>query len=111
MPSRINGIDSKPVRVAAASPVQRRTQEADAAPESAPDPVSDVRLSGRAQELAGIEQSLRDLPAVDEKRVAEVKKRLDDGSYHIDAQRIADKLLYLEDEFQRGNPQGQNSLT
>ena len=44
------------------------------------------------------------MPAVDELRVSAVKQRLQDGSYEIDPQRIADRLLRLEEDLSRATP-------
>lgn len=107
--NRINGLDSKPVRIAPSSAVNRRQEQA--AGNSGPaDNSSDVQLTGRAGQLAEIAQSLRALPPVDELRVAMVKKRLEDGEYQVDPQRIADKLLHLEGEFQRVAPLDRGAL-
>ena len=56
------------------------------------------------QQLSQIEQALRALPAVNEQRVAEVKQRLERGDYKVDPQKIADKLLHMEGEFERISP-------
>lgn len=103
VPSRVNGIEAKPVRVAASSAVQRRLEQP-AGQTTAGDTSADVRLSGRAQQLSGIEQALRALPAINEQRVAEVKQRLENGDYEVDPQRVADKLLHLETDLQRVSP-------
>ena len=36
------------------------------------------------------------MPAVDEARVAEIRKALDEGRYQVNAERIAEKLLRSE---------------
>ena len=100
--SRINSLETKPVRVAPGSAVNRRPDQAPGQPPAAAEAESDVKLTGRAGRLAAIEQSLRNLPAVDELRVAAVKQRLQDGEYQVDPQRIADRLLRMEDELARG---------
>jgi negative regulator of flagellin synthesis FlgM len=99
--SKINGLETKPARIAAAPAVARRGGESPA-PSSAPaDSGTDVQLTGTARGLAAIEQSLRAQPAIDETRVAAVKERLQKGSYEVDAQRVADKLLRLDSDLQR----------
>lgn len=108
--NKINGLETKPARIAATSAVTRRT---DAAPESTDVPAdagSDVQLTGAARGLAALEQSLRAQPAVDEARVAAVKQRLQNGSYEVDPQRVADKLLRLDSDLQRAAPLGGNPL-
>jgi negative regulator of flagellin synthesis FlgM len=69
-----------------------------------------VQLTGAARQLATIEQSLRDMPAIDEARIAAVKQRLDSGTYKVDPQRVADRLLHLEQELERSSPLNKNLL-
>jgi negative regulator of flagellin synthesis FlgM len=102
--SKINGLDTKPARIAPAATVGRRGSEAPEAGTVKPEAGADVQLTGAARGLAAIEQSVRALPAVDELRVAAVKERLQNGSYEIDPQRVADKLLRLESDLQRADP-------
>jgi negative regulator of flagellin synthesis FlgM len=56
----------------------------------------DVRLTDTATNLKQIEARLAGVPDVDQKRVDEVRKRLESGSYQADAQRIAERLLKLD---------------
>ena len=55
-----------------------------------------VHLSNEAQQLQKISDTLRDQPAVDKSRVAELKAAIADGSYKVDANRVASKLLNFE---------------
>jgi len=101
--NKVNGVDSKPVRVASAGAVHKRfDQSAGKAGSSAVE--SDVHLTGASRAMAALEQSLRDLPAVDELRVAVVRQRLTGGEYKVDPQRIADRLLGLERDLGRAAP-------
>jgi flagellar biosynthesis anti-sigma factor FlgM len=38
------------------------------------------------------------MPVVNEARVEAVRRALDEGRYHVDAQRIADKMLRFESD-------------
>ena len=104
VPNKINGLEGKPARIAPASAVNRRGGGPSEAVEHPPESDADVQLTGAARGLAALEQSVRALPAVDEARVAAVKQRLEDGSYKVDPQRIADRLLNLESSLQNAGP-------
>ncbi|KMM86175.1 anti-sigma-28 factor, FlgM family [Pseudomonas taetrolens] len=80
-------------------------QEAGSATQAAPAPSPEqasapsgesVRLSPEAQQLQKIGDALREQPAVDSSRVAELKQAIADGSYKVDSQRVAGKLLEME---------------
>ena len=55
-----------------------------------------VKLSGEAQQLKSITDKLGDLPTVNSARVAELKLAIADGSYQVDSNRVASKLLNFE---------------
>lgn len=110
VPNDISGVDAKPVRLAPGAAVQRKSERTAGEAGSSAVSDTDVHITGAARGLAAIEQSLRELPAIDEARVTDVRRRLDGGSYQIDPQRVADRLLYLERELERGNPQGATLL-
>lgn len=57
---------------------------------------SQVRLSNQAQQLQAIEERLREQPEVNSARVDQIKQAIADGSYQVDSNRIADKLIALE---------------
>jgi negative regulator of flagellin synthesis FlgM len=55
-----------------------------------------VQITGTARQLANLEQTVRDLPAVNETRVAQVRSAIEQGTYVVRPQHIADQLLQVE---------------
>ncbi len=59
---------------------------------------STVQLSNEALALQQIEEQVGKLPEINEPRIAVIKAALEDGSYSIDPQSIADKMLSFDEE-------------
>lgn len=57
-----------------------------------------VLLSREAQQLQKVSEKLRDMPSIDKERVARLKQAIADGSYSVDAQKLAGKLLDFESQ-------------
>lgn len=55
-----------------------------------------VTLTNSARSLQKIEETVAKTPVVNAAKVAAVKQAINSGNYHIDAGRIADKLLQFE---------------
>lgn len=85
--TRSESID-KPAQAQAAAP-EAKTQ----APAG-----ESVQLSSEAKQLQQVSEKMRDLPVIDKERVAKLKQAIADGSYQVDSQRIASKLLDFESQ-------------
>lgn len=52
-----------------------------------------VALSARARELTAARQAIRQMPEVDVQKVASVRAQLQEGTYKVDPQKIAAKMV------------------
>lgn len=95
MSNKIGGFDNRPVRVSTDRKVER-SDDAGTAPASASTAADPVRITDQAKQLAALEHAIKAMPAIDEARVAEVRKALDEGRYQVNPERIADKLMRSE---------------
>ena len=57
-----------------------------------------VQITGAARQLATLEQAVRDAPEVNSARVAQISSSIEQGTYTVNAQDIADKLVQMEKE-------------
>ena len=55
-----------------------------------------VQLTDTASRLRDLTQSIADIPVVDRQRVDAFQQSINDGSYRIDNQQVADKVIGFE---------------
>jgi negative regulator of flagellin synthesis FlgM len=97
MSNKINGIDNgRTAPVGAGRAVERVKDVGSEQKDFETGSTSDVEITGTARQLADLEQTLAKQPAVDEKRVAEARSAIEQGSYKVSPERIADELVQLE---------------
>ena len=99
MSSKISGIDSAQIAAVGAGRAVQRPQDAVSGgpgAETAGDDSQNVQITGTARQLADLEQKVRDLPAVNEQRVAQLRTAIEQGTYQVRPQHIADQLMSLE---------------
>jgi negative regulator of flagellin synthesis FlgM len=97
MANKISGIDGRPVQVGGGAPVSRSrdSTSGDRKTESTT-AVSNIDVSETARTLAALEDKISTLPVVSESRVDAVRRAMDEGRYHVDPQRVADKMMRFE---------------
>lgn len=59
-------------------------------------PIDRVSLTDTAGDLRALAKALAEAPSVDSSRVDAVKQAISDGSFRIDARRIAQNLLQMD---------------
>ncbi|WP_317931622.1 flagellar biosynthesis anti-sigma factor FlgM [Halioxenophilus sp. WMMB6] len=72
-------------------------QQSPAAPAASQE--GSVSISQEASRLANLEAEINASPDVNQERVEEIKRAIADGSYRVDAEQIAGKLLDQDDFF------------
>lgn len=73
--------------------VAERNSRAGSTSAPAQNPVDKVSLSDT---LSQLEQSLSEVPVVDAAKVESIKQAIEDGSYQIDSQELARKMIDFE---------------
>lgn len=94
----ISGISSSKVSTPTDdSKIKQSVEQATTKPESVNSSAADtVSLSDNAVQLGKINSSSISAPVVDTQRVEQVRQAISNGTYEIDAEKIADKLMQFE---------------
>lgn len=96
-----SGIDKGAVQISTDRAVKHAKDAAGAAPAAPTQPTNasgGVQITDSARQLAALERAIREMPDVDEAKVAQVRAAIAQGSYNVSPERIADKLIRLENE-------------
>ena len=96
MANKISGIDGRPVQVGGGAPVSRARDTTSEGRKAETTDTSNVDVSETARTLAALEDRISNLPVVSESRVDAVRRAMDEGRYHVDPQRVADKMMRFE---------------
>jgi len=101
MANKISGLSSDPAPIGAGRPANtvRDAATGSAAPaagSSSSAESGDVHITGSASQLARLEQTLRSMPAVDAARVMQARTAIEQGTYTVQPQQVADQLIQLE---------------
>jgi len=102
MPTKVNGAGSGTTTPVDGAGGARRVQDSAASEGAAPSSVSaansapSVSITDSARQLSTLEQAVSASPVVNGSKVAKIGQAIDDGSYRIDPEQVADKLLQME---------------
>ena len=99
MNPKINGVSGGPPRIESGQrtgDVQRGEKQTPAA--SGADQVS---LTKSAHLMVRLEKILEELPAVDRERVETIKQAISDGTYSVNAEKVAAEVLRMEMDLHR----------
>ena len=99
MASKIGGVDgnSPSTAIGAGRAVQRPQDAATGGTQNSQGSGgSSVQITGTARQLASLEQAVRDLPAVNDARVAQLSDAIEQGTYTVDARHIANQLIQMD---------------
>ena len=102
MADKINGLGRPPVDIS-----QSQSRSVGKAKDAGQDPAvggpgaagDAVSITGTAANLQRIETSLKALPEIDGKRVEEIRQQVEAGTYKVNAENLADKLIRWETNF------------
>lgn len=102
-----NKIDSYGPKVTTSAPARVKSGEADGKSASARTRESavssdSVRLTDDAKLLQQAERAAAEAPDVDERKVAQIKQAVADGTYQVDPKAIAAKLARMEWDLSNG---------
>ena len=96
MSSKISGVDTRTGPVGAGRAVER-ARDVTAEPKTAEQGGADgVHITGSARQLVELEQMVKDMPAVDEAKVAAISSAIEQGTYKVSAEKVADGLMQIE---------------
>lgn len=56
-----------------------------------------VNLSSQAKNLKQLEQKLGSYPEMDDDRIEQIRSALENGSYKVDAEKLAQKMLEMDE--------------
>jgi negative regulator of flagellin synthesis FlgM len=102
--NRIKGLDGGSIGSGSSNPVEQVRKSAaagTAAPgsgSSSSSQADSVHITDSARTMAALSQAVSSSPDIDTARVAVVQQALDAGQYTINPQRIADRLVQLDQD-------------
>lgn len=82
---------------ASGSEAPKQTGSEQARPQASNARGENVNLSSQAKNLKQLEQTLGEFPEMDDERIEQIRTALQDGSYKVDAEKLAQKMLDMDE--------------
>lgn len=95
-PARSTPREPRPTRVSGTQNTQPATNE-QAKTQAQGARGENVSLSNQAKNLKQLEQKLGDYPEMDDDRIEQIRSALENGTYKIDAEKLAQKMLEMDE--------------
>src|SRR5262249_34056263 len=93
--SKIGGTENRGTGAVGAGRAVGRVRDATGEPKTS-DQHDDVQITGTARQLVELEQMVSNMPAVDEAKVAAISAQIEQGTYKVSADKVADGLMQIE---------------
>jgi negative regulator of flagellin synthesis FlgM len=94
--SKISGVDSPRTGAVGSGKAVERVREVATEPKTAGQESDGVHITGTARQLVELEQMVKDMPAVDEAKVAAISASIENGTYKVSSEKVADNLMQIE---------------
>ncbi len=97
MSSKISGTDNRGTTAVGAGRAVSRVRDVTGEPKTAEQQSNEaVHITGTARQLVELEQMVKDMPAVDEAKVAAIYAAIEQGTYKVSSGKVADNLMQIE---------------
>ena len=96
MSSKIGGTENRGTGAVGAGRAVGRVRDVTGEPKTAEQQSNDVHITGTARQLVELETMVKDMPAVDEAKVAAISAAIEQGTYKVSADKVADNLMQIE---------------
>ena len=96
MASKISGVEGTRTGAVGAGRAAERVREVQPGSKPGEQDSDGVHITGTARQLVELEQMVKDMPAVNEAKVAAISAALENGTYKVSAQKVADNLMQIE---------------
>lgn len=96
MTTKITGYQNSPVKLGTDKAVSRTREGSASSAGVSGKPADPVQITDQARTLAALEQAVNASPVVNEAKVASIQQAIEDGSYQVVPERIADKLMRMD---------------